>query len=113
MSQMRLTELSIKALKPCDPHQTFYDQSLPGFGVRVGKRRKTFIAMKGRERTRISLGHFPETTLAEARAAAKKILAGTEPQPFKSLSYDDALDIYITHGIAPAFVEICSAGITG
>ena len=97
MSQMRLTELSIKALKPCDPHQTFYDQSLPGFGVRVGKRRKTFIVMKGRERTRISLGHFPETTLAEARAAAKKILAGTEPQPFKSLSYGDALDLYIKH----------------
>lgn len=78
MSQA-LTEVSIRALKPSDRYQTYWD-STPGFGVRVGKRSKTYIVVRGRARERISIGRFGDISLADARAEAKRLLA-TGPTP--------------------------------
>ena len=51
---------------------TYFDKSTPAFGIRVGKNRKTWIVIRGTERTRI--GHYPTLGLADARKEAKKLL---------------------------------------
>ena len=66
-----LTELAIKAAKP---HTTLWDSTLPGFGIRCGVKRKTFIVLIASGR-RHSLGHWPLQTLQNARSEAKKLLA--------------------------------------
>ncbi|WP_428150933.1 tyrosine-type recombinase/integrase [Brevundimonas sp.] len=78
MSQT-LTEISVRALKGGDAYKTYWD-STPGFGVRVGKRAKTFVVVRGKTRERISLGRVGEISLADARAEAKRLLA-TAPEP--------------------------------
>jgi integrase len=47
-----------------------YDTSLPGFGILVGKRTKTFFVVRGKERKLTVLGHYPDLTLKRARSLA-------------------------------------------
>jgi integrase len=61
-----LTDLSIRNL----PEGLHLDARLPSFGIRVGKKRRTWIVIKGRNRTKISLGHYPAISLADARKRA-------------------------------------------
>jgi integrase len=65
-----LTEASIRAAKS----GTLWDGSLRGFGVRVGKNRKTFIVLVASGR-RKAIGTWPLLSLASARAEAKRLLA--------------------------------------
>ncbi len=81
MPSVLLTDISIRALKPSDTYVTWYDKALPAFGVRVGKRTKTFVVMLGKERKRLSLGNFPDTKLQDARQKARDLLFGTTPLP--------------------------------
>lgn len=53
---------------------TYFDTNLPAFGVRVGKNRKTWIVVRGRERIKTRLGHYPTMSLKDAREAARKML---------------------------------------
>jgi integrase len=66
-----LTELAVKSAKP---HTTLWDSTLPGFGLRCGANRKTFIVLIASGR-RQSLGHWPLVSLSEARSEAKRLLA--------------------------------------
>ena len=77
---MRLTDISVRALKGSESYKTYFDDQLPAFGVRVGKRRKTFVVVRGKQRERTTIGHFPDLSVGEARAKAKKLLA-SEPEP--------------------------------
>ncbi len=77
MPKLRLTDLSLQSLKV---PATYWDELLPAFGVRVGKSRKTFIVMRGRTRTRTKLGHYPSTSLQNARQRARDIISGIEPE---------------------------------
>src|SRR6202166_3194585 len=56
---------------------TYFDETTPAFGIRVGKNRKTWIVIRGAERVRTRIGHYPALSLADARKEAKKLL--TEP----------------------------------
>ncbi len=70
-----------------------WDESLPGFGVRVSPQGdKTFFVMfrVNGQRRRLTLGKYPVITIADARRAARKALgqvaaghdpAGERPQP--------------------------------
>jgi integrase len=52
-----------------------WDSKVPNFGIKVGKQAKTFfvgVRVKGRYRP-ITIGRYPDITLANARAAAWKI----------------------------------------
>jgi hypothetical protein len=51
---MRLTDLSIRSL----PVGKYFDSTTPAFGIRVGKNRRTWIVMRGRQRQLIRLGHY-------------------------------------------------------
>jgi integrase len=92
-----LTELGVRALKPAGKQVKVWDTTTPGFGVIVGKS-KSFFVMYGRKRAVKVLGRFPDTTLAGARAAAKKLLAHAPP-PTASLTFKEALPSFLQiHG---------------
>ncbi|MEZ5812484.1 MAG: site-specific integrase [Rhizobiaceae bacterium] len=72
---MRLTDLQISKLKAPDRGQkTYFDNALPGFGLRVSQGgAKSFVVMYGKERKLKTLGRYPSLGLKEARIAAKRI----------------------------------------
>lgn len=67
-----LTELRIRSLKHAGTQKTYFD--FPNFGIRIGKHRKVFVVMIGRERRRVSLGQWPYLTLKDARIKAITLL---------------------------------------
>ena len=97
MPKLRITDLALRALKS-DRQETFWDASLPAFGVRVGKNRKTFTVMVGRERERRSIGIYPDISLQDARAKAKRILAEASPTRSFTPTFSEALEsFFATH----------------
>jgi integrase len=90
-----LTDLTLKAL----PEGLHLDTRLPSFGIRVGKRRKTWIVIKGKNRTKISLGRYPAMSLADARKQAMAELSKPPPSETAIMpSYADALaEFHATH----------------
>jgi integrase len=73
-----LTEIAVKALQPKDTQFVVWDSSFPGFGIRIGKRRKTWVKKDGT--TLVTLGHFPKLSLKDARAKARD---ATAAHPYK------------------------------
>jgi len=80
---LHLTDLSVKALRASDRYVTYWDTTTPGFGVRVGKRSKTWTVMRGRNRERLSIGQYGSISLSEARKEAHRLLSEVTdtPQP--------------------------------
>ena len=72
---MRLTDLLIKKIgSPERGQKTFYDDALPGFGVRVSQGgSKSFVVMYGKKRQLRTLGRYPDLSLADARKEAKRV----------------------------------------
>ena len=95
MSTARLTDLTVRAL----PMGTHFDATTPAFGIRVGKHRRTWIVMRGQERRRIRIGHYPTVTLAEARKEAKRLLAATDLTG-KRVTFGEAYETFKTDYIA-------------
>src|ERR1700719_4187847 len=75
--QMRLTDISIRALKSPDQGAAiFYDDALSGFGVRVSEGgTKSFILTHGARRQRETIGRVGVISLHDARTEAKRKLA--------------------------------------
>jgi integrase len=71
MPVTHLTDIVVSRLK--EPG-TYFDETTPAFGIRVGKNRKTWIVMRGQIRQRVRIGHYPAMSLADARKEAKKLL---------------------------------------
>ena len=96
---MRITDLAIQRLSLPDGatrQKTFYDDTLKGFGIRVSVGgAKTFVVMYSKRRKRMTLGRYPDISLAEARKKAKKLqgeVAGMS-------------DVELTVHISPTFNE--------
>ena len=53
MPVTHLTDIVVSRLK--EPG-TYFDETTPAFGLRVGKNRKTWIVIRGRERLRKRIG---------------------------------------------------------
>ena len=79
MPELHLTELGVKALKGSDRSVSYWDDVTPGFFLRVGKHTKTWCVMRGRSRERLTIGRFPDMSLSDARAEAKRLLSA-EPE---------------------------------
>jgi integrase len=78
---------------------TYFDQTTPAFGIRVGKNRKTWIVMRGVDRTRTRIGHYPAVSLSEARKAAKKLLTEAITKAGR-LTFSEAYDAFKIEHIA-------------
>jgi integrase len=89
-----LTEASIRAAKP----GTLWDGSLKGFGVRVGKNRKTFIVLVASGR-RKAIGTWPLLSLASARTEARRLLAEKTLGKIRPAhtAFDDAKADYLAY----------------
>lgn len=72
---------------------TYYDQTTPAFGLRVGKHRKTWFVVRGRERLRTNIGQYPSISLADARKEARKLLT-EEPEKHGRLTFNEAYEQY-------------------
>lgn len=76
------------------PEGLHFDTKVQNFGMRVGKNRKTWIVVKGENRTKVTLGHYPDTSLAEARKLAMDaIRAPTWSKP--RIAFSDALQAFL------------------
>ncbi len=95
MATMLFTDISVRALKGSDKYETFFDTKLPGFGVRVGKRSKTFLVVRGKNRERISIGRYPDTSVADARTEAKRLLAEPSAPKNARITFENARDEYL------------------
>lgn len=97
MPTVHLTDLSIKALKPSENYITYWSDTTPGFGLRVGKRSRTWTVMRGRLRERVTLGHYPDVSLADARREALRVLSEERLGPkAASVSLKDAREAFLT-----------------
>ena len=79
-NRRKLTESIVRSLPPGRP---VWDTLLPSFGIRVGKRTKTWVAGVIRPGAKhpvtLRIGAYPQMSLADARAAARVLLAGDAP----------------------------------
>jgi Arm DNA-binding domain len=87
MPKLHMTDVVVSRLKSSG---TCYDDTTPGFGLRVGKNRKTWFVIRGRERLRTNIGQYPGTSLADARKEARRLLT-EEPTKADRIAFDAAL----------------------
>jgi len=88
--KVHLTDVSVQRLKP----GLFFDTKTPAFGIRVGANLKTWLVIRGENRTKVRLGHYPAMSLAEARKRALVSL-GSPMQEKPSISFPDAIDAFL------------------
>ena len=103
MPRVVLTDLFVRNLK-ATAHATYWDKNLPGFGLRSGKRRKTFTVMLGQDRQRLTIGHYPAMTLAEARKKALMLTdvhRSTTPRDF-SFALDAFIEMHCKRNNKPS-----------
>lgn len=99
--RLLLTDLTIKALKPTADQVDYYCTKQRGFGVRVSPAgTKTFFVITTTPRRRVSLGKYPDLSLAEARRSAKTT---TGPQDIPSITFSDAFATYLASQIIPNY----------
>lgn len=120
MPQIRMTAEAVTALQIDGKDTLYFDTLLKGFGVRVtpsGK--KIFIAQRrvNGKPMRVSLGFFPDITVAKARDAARAKLnlmaSGIDPrsnttatvEPEK-LSFSDAVEKWLSEHVRPKLKEL-------
>jgi integrase len=90
MPVTHLTDVVVSRLKTPG---SYFDETTPAFGIRVGKNRKTWIVMRGVQRQRVRVGHYPAMSLADARKEAKKLLT-EEPTKHSKMTFAAACDEY-------------------
>ena len=90
MSKIHFTDLALRALSP----GVYFDRSIPAFGLRVGKSRRTWFIIHGTDRLRTTIGPYPSISLADARkrALAIKVNGTTEP---RSLPFPEARRLFL------------------
>jgi len=87
MPSIALTDLSLRSLK-AEVRADYWDTKTPSFGVRVGKRTKTFIAKLNNRR--ITIGAYPLISLQDARRRALGLKSDKRTGLRRSLSFKQA-----------------------
>lgn len=93
MPKLKLTDIAVRSLHGSD-NETYWDTATPGFGIRVGKRAKAWTIMRGANRQRVTIGRYPELSLSDARAKAKRLLAA-DPVETKRILFAAARDEFL------------------
>ncbi len=87
--------MAIKKLPhPAQGQVTHWDELTPGFGLRCSAKSKSFVVMYGDRRRLKTIGRYPNMSLFDARAHAKRFFVqcqdGVCDNPKPSVSFDDA-----------------------
>jgi len=100
VSKAHFTDIAIKALKaPARGQVTYWDASLPAFGIRVSQGgTKAWTVVHGEKRKRISIGRYPAISLQQARSEAKRVLAQIALGGGRGvgLRFEEALLLFLT-----------------
>ena len=86
------TDVAIRSLPP----GVHFDPKTPGFGIRVGKQRKTWLVVRGRERLQTVIGHYPALSLQAARIEAKRLMLEAPGKRTISLTFAEVRRLYLT-----------------
>jgi hypothetical protein len=78
MPKIRLDDTKLLSLRAPQSQLDYWDQSLAGFGVRLGASGSK-IFMLNVDNTRRSIGRYGIVSLSEARPEAKRLLAERAP----------------------------------
>jgi integrase len=90
MPKMHMTDLAVQRLSTPG---TYFDASTPAFGLRVGKNRKAWFVIRGKERLRTTVGRYPDMSLADARKKGKALLLLT-PERNDGVRFEQAYEEY-------------------
>ena len=90
MSKILFTDLTLSKLAVPG---SYWDSSTPAFGLRVGKRTKTFMVVRT-DGSRVKLGRYPVTKLRDARRNAVLTLTST-PERQVRVDASDAVGEYL------------------
>lgn len=94
--RVALSDLAIRRLNPPEQGQAKYrDTVLPGFGVIVGQRTKTFFITVGKKRRNVTVGRYPDMNLATARREAIRLMTDT-PGKHQIERLPQLADAYLT-----------------
>ena len=74
VTKLRLNDVVVRQLRPEAGQSRYFDKTLPGFGLTIGTRTKTFFVIRGASRQFTTIGRYPEISLADARKEAKRLL---------------------------------------
>jgi integrase len=98
--RVSLTEIAIRNARPPEHGAlSLWDASVPGLCLRVSQGgAKSFSLVQGSDRARTTIGRYPTTTLAAARATAKRIIAEKElgMRDAPAVKFEVALDEFFT-----------------
>lgn len=110
------TDITIKNLPlPETGSKKLFDPSLPGFGIRLTAKSRTFIVQYGPDRKVRTIGKYPQISLREARKAALAILDAPQPKN-ASQSLTDALRAFLDDcetRLRPASVRFYRTQLSG
>jgi hypothetical protein len=90
MPSLHFTDIAVSRL---NTPGTYYDDDTPAFGIHVGKHRKTWFVVRGKERLRTTVGRYPGISLSDARKEAKKLLTET-PKSLSRKKFGEAYDLW-------------------
>jgi integrase len=95
--KLKLTDLTIRSLPvPAKGQQEYYDLNYPGLCIRISQGGSKVFTFKNRQNgaaRRITLGKYPDLTLAAARAACRQISAVPGQS---SLAFGEAVQAYLS-----------------
>jgi Arm DNA-binding domain len=85
MPKIAFTDMTVRTLT----EGTYFDTKTPAFGIRIGKTKRTWLVLKGAKSGKVTLGHYPAISLADARRRALVAL-GTPYEPSIAPSFPNA-----------------------
>jgi integrase len=96
---VRLNDTTVRALPaPSKGQRTYFDDTLANFGCRVSQGgTRSFVVQLGADRQLVTIGRYPLITLADAREAAKRLLAERTLGKLRphSVPWDEAVDLFL------------------
>src|SRR5438105_4914592 len=103
MPKLLLTDIVASTAKPSRGKQlSLWDTRTTGFGLRINPQgTKTWQVMIGDKRQRITIGHYPDMKLKEARRIALTVIGNGEPPPKRSTD----LTPYLASDAVQKFIE--------
>lgn len=100
MPRLHLTDIVVRSLKaPASGQVDYWDATTRGFGVRVSQSgTKTFMTKLRNQR--VTIGRYPDCSLADARKKANGLKSQEEPLARSKITFEQAYERFKTEHVA-------------